>query len=124
MISERDIELFLLKNALITQSLRSTFSSQKIGGTRGALEAQADSLVADYLKQVDFEIVSNAERMSEFHKLFYALENDMRELIESAMIEAKGHDWWNVAVPQVVRENVQKNHDREASEGLPHVLID
>lgn len=68
---------------------------------------------------MDFEIVSNAERMSEFYKLFYALENDMRDLIKSAMVEAKGEDWWKIAVPQVVRDNVQKNHDREASEGLP-----
>jgi hypothetical protein len=73
MITEQDIELFILKNAVITQSLRSVFASQRIGGSRGALEAQADSLVGDYLKQIDFEIVSNAERMSEFYKLFYAL---------------------------------------------------
>ena len=119
MTSDRDIELFMLKNAVLTRGLRSAFASQKIGSPRGALEAQADSLLTDYLRQVDFEIVSNAERMSEFYKLFYALENDMRDLIKSAMVEAKGEDWWKIAVPQVVRDNVQKNHDREASEGLP-----
>ena len=119
MTSDRDIELFMLKNAVLTRGLRSAFASQKIGSPRGALEAQADLLLTDYLRQVDFEIVSNAERMSEFYKLFYALENDMRDLIELAMVEAKGEDWWKIAVPQVVRDNVQKNHDREASEGLP-----
>jgi Swt1-like HEPN len=119
MISDRDIELFILKNAVITQSLRSAFAAQGVGNTRGALEAQADSLVADYIRQMDFENVTNAARMSEFYKLFYALENDMRELIESAMVEVKGEDWWKIAVPQIVRDNVQKNYDREASEGLP-----
>lgn len=87
---ERDIELFILKSAIITHGLRSAFSEQRVGKTRGALEAQADSLVADYLKQVDFETLQDAERMSEFYKLFYALENDMRDLIESTMIDAKG----------------------------------
>ena len=116
---ERDIELFVLKNAAITQALRSLFVEKKIGGTRGALEVQADSLVADYLKQVDTETIADAERMSEFYKLFYALENDMRDLIASTVSEVKGDQWWDNAVPQAVRDNAQKNFDREAAEGLP-----
>ena len=119
MSSERDIELFILKNAVVTQSLRAVFVNQRIGSGRGALEAQADSLVADYLRQVDFETLADADRMSEFYKLFYALENDMRDLIESTMADSKGGQWWINAVPQVVRENAQKNYDREAAEGLP-----
>src|SRR3546814_19389747 len=58
--------------------------------------------------------------MSEFYKIFYALENEMRDLIESAMSERKGIDWWDTWVPQAVRDNVKKNHEREASEGLTH----
>lgn len=113
------IELFILKNAAITRDLKSIFKSEKIGNTRGDLEAQADSLVDEYLRQVDFKILSNAQRMSEFYMLFYALENDMRDLIESALVESSGDDWWTKCVPQSVRENVQKNYDRESAEGLP-----
>lgn len=119
MSSERDIELFILKNAAITRELRSVTALQKIGASRGALEAQADSLVSKYLKQIDFETLADADRMSEFYKIFYALENDIRALIESTMIESRGHGWWAECVPQYVRENVQKNYDREAAEGLP-----
>ena len=119
MNGDSEIELFILKNAVITQNLRSVFLKERVGNARGALEAQADSLVADYLRQVDFDILADAERMSEFYKLFYALENDMRNLIEAAMTDAKGADWWMSAVPQAVRDNAQKNYDREASEGLP-----
>lgn len=119
MTRERDIELFVLKSAVITQSLKTIYSEYRIGASRGSLEAQADSLVSDYLKQVDFETLADAERMSEFYKLFYALENDMRDLIESTMVDSKGSDWWDLSVPQAVRDNVKKNYDREASEGLP-----
>jgi hypothetical protein len=119
MSSEKEIELFVLKSAVITQSLRVAFTDQRVGNARGALEAQADSLVAEYLRQVNFETLRDAERMSEFYKLFYALENDMRDLIESTMIDSAGRDWWTTAVPQAVRENAQKNYDREAAEGLP-----
>ena len=116
---ETDIELFVLKNAVITKGLRSVLATQRVGGTRGALEAQADSLVAEYLRQVDFETLAAAERMSEFYKLFYALENDIRDLIDATLIDSKGDDWWTETVPQAVRDNVQKNYDREAAEGLP-----
>jgi hypothetical protein len=119
MNDQRDIELFILKNAVITQSLRSVFSAQRVGSGRGALETQADSLVAEYLRQVDFKTLADAERMSEFYKLFYALENDMRDLIELTMADSKGPQWWAEAVPQGVRDNAQKNFDREAAEGLP-----
>lgn len=119
MTLERDVQLFVLKNAVITQSLRAAYSQERVGNVRSTLEAQVDSLVADYLRQVDFQTLADAERMSEFYKLFYALENDIRDLIESAMVDAKGEDWWELAVPQAVRENAKKNYEREASEGLP-----
>jgi hypothetical protein len=119
MSREHDLELFILKSAVITQDLRSIFAAQGVGNTRGTLEAQADSLVEEYLRQVDFETLADAERMSEFYKLFYALENDIRDLIESTLADSKGGNWWADGVPQAVRDNVQKNYDREASEGLP-----
>jgi Swt1-like HEPN len=119
MNQEGAIELFILKNAVITQNLRSVFAVERVGHSKSALETQADSLVADYLRQVDFGIIADSERMSEFYKLFYALENDMRALIEATLLETKKENWWVEAVPQAVRENVQKNYNRESSEGLP-----
>lgn len=113
------VRLFLLQNAVITKGVRSTFVDQRLVSARGALEAQADSLVENYLRQVDLQTIADADRMSEFYKLFYALENDIRDLLEQTLVESIGLDWWDKAVPQVVRENAKKNADREASEGLP-----
>ncbi len=119
MIDMNSIELFVIKNAIITRSLRDVLADQRISGLRGALESQADSLVSEYLRQVDFKTLADAERMSEFYKLFYALENDIRDLIELTMLDSKGLDWWLSSVPQAVRENAQRNSDRESAEGLP-----
>jgi hypothetical protein len=47
------------------------------------------------------------------------LENDIRNLVESSISEARGTSWWDEAVPQSVRENAKKNQEREAAEGLP-----
>ncbi|OQW73934.1 MAG: hypothetical protein BVN32_13315 [Proteobacteria bacterium ST_bin14] len=114
-----NLELFFLKSAVLTRDLRAAMNRENVNASRGALEIQADSLVADYLRQVDFGTVADAERMSEFYRLFYILENDIRDLIEGALEDSKGTGWWDGAVPQAVRENAKKNLDREAAEGLP-----
>lgn len=119
MSSDDRVELFLLKSAVITRALSEALDREKLSNRRGALESQADSLVSDYLRQVDHKTLSDAERMSEFYKLFYALENDIRDLIEGTISDRHGRDWWNQSVPQAVRENAQKNQDRESAEGLP-----
>lgn len=57
--------------------------------------------------------------MAEFYKVFFALENDIRSLVEETLESEFGGYWWHECVPQSVRENAKKNTDREASEGLP-----
>jgi hypothetical protein len=114
-----EIHLFVLKNAAITHELRSIFQQAKLETRRSSLEVETDSLVEDYLQQVDYSVLRDAERMSQFYKIFYILENEIRNFIEGALEDSRGKDWWVASVPQVVRENAQKNRDREASEGLP-----
>lgn len=112
-------ELFVLKCAVITRALRATTSEIGTEPSRSPLESVTDTLVADFLSQVDFEVQRDAARMAEFYKIFYALENDIRGLIADTLAEAKGPNWWETAVPQAVRENVNRNREKEASEGLP-----
>lgn len=113
------IELFSLKCAVLTRELRRTFSDLKITHHRSSLEIETDALISDYMSQIDFATVRDAERMAEFYKVFFALENDIRSLVEETLESEKGAAWWNETVPQAVRENAKKNTDREASEGLP-----
>ncbi len=53
-------------------------STLKVTNVRSALERETDTLISGYIDQINFEIVSNAERMAEFYKVFFALENDIR----------------------------------------------
>lgn len=113
------LELFCIKNAVVTSDLRKVMRSFKIETQKSNIELVTDSLVSDYLQQVDFEILRDAARMGEFYKIFYALENDIGNLIDSALEDAKGKNWWDTSVPQFVQDNARKNQDRESSEGLP-----
>lgn len=119
MIMADDIHLFVLNNAAITRELRTIFHQAKIEHRRSSLEIETDSLVDDYLQQVDHSVIADAQRMSQFYKIFYILENEIRNFIEGALDDARGRNWWDECVPQVVRENAKKNQDREAAEGLP-----
>lgn len=117
-MSEKIIQLFLVQNAAITAELRGALKPLSTEVEISDLERVTDDLVSEYISQIDIEIQRNAERMAQFYKIFYMLENDIRALVESTLEEVKGVDWWT-SVPQIVRENAQKNKERESNEGLP-----
>jgi hypothetical protein len=113
------IELFVLKNAAISTEMEDVLGKLNIATKKSEVEIATDRLVDDYIRQIDYTIRNNAERMSEFYKIFYMLENDIRALVESTLEDEKDQGWWDATVPQEVRDNVKKNRDREANEGLP-----
>ena len=113
------VELFTLKAATIRQDLNKVLARLRVSNARSQLEIVTDSLIEGYVDQIDYQILANAERMAEFYKMFFALENDIRNLVEETLEDQFNQDWWTNKVPQSVRDNCQKNIDREAAEGLP-----
>lgn len=73
MIDGQIIELFVLKNAVVTAELRKIARQFKIENVKSNIELVTDSLVRDYLQQVDFDIIKDADRMSEFIRYFMLL---------------------------------------------------
>lgn len=113
------IELFTLKCAVIKKDVNDVLNHLSISSKRSSLEKETDILISGYLDQINYEIINNADRMADFYKVFFALENDIRNLVEETLETEHPDNWWQVCVPQHVRDNAQKNIDREASEGLP-----
>lgn len=112
-------ELFIIKNAAITADLRRVMDKEGLSPAKSDLEKATDALVDKHLKQAAFQIRSAAERMAEFYKLFYILENDIRSFVSSIMQEGYGDGWWAKHVPQEVQKSAQFNRQRESKEGLP-----
>jgi hypothetical protein len=113
-----DIELFILKAGATNSHLRQALQDPDIALVRSEIEHATDKLVAGHLEQVDAGIRQNAERMAEFYKIFYILENDIRNLVEETLNDAVGDAWWGSAVPQPVKDSVKRNIERESDEGL------
>ncbi len=117
MNSREKIELFLLKTLNLQRELEKVNPSSN--NQKSDVEKVADKLVAQFVAQIDTKILSDAERMSEFYQTLFALENDIRQLIQSTLEEAEPDEWWNELVPPGVKTNVERNRDREIAEGLP-----
>jgi Swt1-like HEPN len=113
------VELFCLKGAVLFRELRSVLPSGQLVDGRTELERYTDALVDRHLDQIDNSIRSDAHRMGEFYRMFYSLENDIRDLIATTMEDAHGQYWWGNKVPENVRSNVKKNQANEDNEGLP-----
>lgn len=113
-----DIELFVLKAGATNAQLRQALQGPDVALVRSEIERASDKLVESHLEQVDPSIRQNAERMAEFYKIFYILENDVRNLVEETLIDAVGESWWDTAVPQGVKDSVKRNMERESDEGL------
>lgn len=54
------------------------------------------------------EVRTEAKRMGAVYELLYCLENSVRELIETTLIEARGAEsWWTTGVPEKIRKSAE-----------------
>ncbi|RZI54348.1 MAG: hypothetical protein EOP12_03400 [Pseudomonas sp.] len=113
-----EIELFILKAGATNCQLKQALQDPDVALVRSEIEHATDKLVAGHLEQVDASIRQNAERMAEFYKIFYILENDIRNLVEETLLDTLGEGWWDAGTPEAVRDSVKRNAQRESDEGL------
>jgi hypothetical protein len=117
MTAVTEIELFILKCAVLNKDLRRVLN--RFDETRRVDEAfGSDTSIREYILQFDLQNRINASNMAEYYKIFYMLENDIRRLISDTLEAAHGADWWNTCVPLPVKEEVAKNQKRELDAGI------
>ena len=80
----------------------------------GRLHDRDDSYYPQFSEQVRRE----AAQMAAHYEIFYCLEKSIRDLICERLEAEHGATWWNSVVPQILRDNVAKNIQREAEFGV------
>jgi hypothetical protein len=110
---EHNIKHFILNNLAIRADLRVVESRYDIR----VLEGSQDSRQERYYPQFADKLRREAEQMADHYKIFYCLENFLRELITSKLLEEHGEKWWDTAVPEVVRKNASDNRKKELTSG-------
>ena len=71
-----------------------------------------------YYLQYSADLRRQADAMSQYYRIFYCLENTIRDLVESQLEEAYGEDWWDEHVPDNIKSSVESNIQREQDNGV------
>jgi len=109
------IELYILKCASLRLAASKHGQTPKEPSIRD-IEEEKD--IRDSIGQFSSEVRADAERMSEYYKLFYMLENDMRKFIDDTITEAHGVNWWDAHSPNSAKEECKSNQKREREAGV------
>lgn len=118
MNTNHKLELFLLKCAPIRAELDSILSSHD--PALGAEEAgrAADEIMKEYSAQIGLDLRRQAGRMAEYYRIFYMLENFIRDFVNTVMTEAVGEDWWDTEVPDNIKDAARRSRERELHSGV------
>ncbi|KIC56945.1 Swt1 family HEPN domain-containing protein [Microbacterium hominis] len=71
-----------------------------------------------YYLQFSASLRAEAVEMARYYQIFYCLENEIRDMIESQLEEAHGEQWWDEHCPESVRTAVENNKKREQDNGV------
>ena len=113
------VRAFMARAAFAEAELRSIeerFAVELLPRSAVSSETTDDVRERFYL-QFDEATRTQASQMAIHYEMFYGFENSVRELVREAMTERYGDGWWQ-NVPNGVRDNVQKNIDRERDHAI------
>lgn len=113
---EEAFRLFGLNNLLIESEIQRIEIDHSVDlGHKSRTHSEAEEV---FYPQFSEKLRAEAAAMATHYATFYCLENSIRDLIRARLEETFGPDWWDKAVPQIVRDNVAKNYKKEVSAGV------
>ncbi|MBI5080796.1 MAG: hypothetical protein HZC38_01690 [Chloroflexi bacterium] len=65
------------------------------------------------IELLDKEIVARAMRMASVYTAIASFENSVRRLVSTVLLEQVGADWWNISVPNKVKEKAELRRTEE-----------
>ncbi|MDD2763610.1 MAG: Swt1 family HEPN domain-containing protein [Opitutaceae bacterium] len=114
MNSEERIKLFGMSHALVERDLDKVEKELHLDLQR----SQSDDKDEDYYPQFDMTSRAEAAQMAKHYELFYCLERSIRLLIADTLKSQNGEKWWDTSVPQIVKDNVKTNIQKETDAGM------
>jgi hypothetical protein len=110
------IKLFGMSHLQVERDLDHVEKSLNIDLHRnlGLRDDRDDSYYPQFAENVRRE----AAQMAAHYEIFYCLEKSIRDLVCDRLEAERGVAWWNTVVPPTVRDNVQKNMQREQESGV------
>jgi hypothetical protein len=111
---EERVKLFGMSHALVERDLDKVEQALGVDLQRAVLDRKDE----EYYPQFEHELRVEAARMGEHYELFYCLERSIRRLVADALAASHGDNWWETRVPEMIRNNVTSNIQREIDSGI------
>lgn len=116
MKTEDKIKLFAFSHQMIEQELNAIEKKYGIN-IRIGVDTESDR-DEQYYPQFEQSVRNEASAMATHYELFYCLEKSIRTLIMEKLEAEFGANWWDNAVPEKIRMNVQNNIQKELDAGF------
>lgn len=102
---------------------RAAATNQRVAELRdeGRLEDVSEAADLDHgnrgsLDHFGFDVRLKARQMGVVYELLYCLENSVRELVRTTLMETVGaDDWWEKGVPELIRKSAEKRKSDDES---------
>ena len=110
------IRLFGLNNLAIEAAIQHVERDNELDlGHRPPLKEKIDET---YYPQFEEKIRNEAAEMSAHYRVFYCLENSIRSLVIQVLFEKHGEQWWDLMVPDSVKNHVASTRKKEKEFGV------
>lgn len=112
------LQLMHISRQLLNVELEDIATRHGLDPISPAESRSAEEEEEAYYLQYPAELRRQAVAMSQYYRIFYCLENSIRDLVESQLEEAYGEEWWTEHVPDNIRSAVEANKQREQDNGV------
>jgi len=113
-----NIKFFCINNLSIESAVRKIEAEFDLDLGHSAEEFQENRDLNPYFMQFEKKFREESDKMAPIYRIFYCLENSIREIIIQRLEGVHGVDWWSSSVPEKIRLNAEQNFAKERATGI------
>lgn len=114
------VEYFLLKNAKLERSLSTL---QKSGIDIGYSPPNLTPIID--IDLFPYKIWAQSEKMAEYYKIYFSMENSIRQMIKTVLLEKYGFDWLKKIPPKIHEKALSfKKEEEEAGMEVSQEILE
>lgn len=116
-MTNNTIKAFGVSNLLIETNLRRIQEDYELDLGKNIQNRQSRP-TTDVRLRFRIDVRRDSEIMSRYYSIFYCIERETRELVRDRLADAHGVDWWNLKVPDGIRNEVAARMRKEIESGI------
>ena len=111
------VKAFGASNLLIETGLRKIQEDYELDLGKN-IRNKSSAPTTDVRMRFRMDVRRDSETMAQYYAIFYCIERETRELVRDRLSDAHGVDWWNLKVPEGIRNEVAARMKKEIESGI------